>query len=46
MVVDGMSIAAEYERLCATPSDIWLHLPRLVALVDELLDKNRKKAAA
>lgn len=33
MTVD---LAAEYERLCATPSDIYLHLPRFVALVEEL----------
>jgi cephalosporin hydroxylase len=31
-----MSLAAEYERLCQTPSDIYLHLPKMVALVDEL----------
>lgn len=31
-----MSLTAEYERLCQTPSDIYLHLPRMAALVDEL----------
>jgi predicted O-methyltransferase YrrM len=29
-------LKAEYERLCATPSDIYLHLPRFVALVEAL----------
>ena len=28
-----MSLQGEYERLCVTPSDIYLHLPRLVELV-------------
>jgi predicted O-methyltransferase YrrM len=32
-VVAQVSLAAEYERLCATPSDIYLHLPRMVELV-------------
>jgi predicted O-methyltransferase YrrM len=27
-------LAAEYERLCRTPSDIYLHLPRFVKLVE------------
>lgn len=31
-----MILAHEYERLCGTPSDIYLHLPRMVALVEEL----------
>lgn len=31
-----MSLAADYERVCSTPSDIVNHLPRLVALVEEL----------
>jgi cephalosporin hydroxylase len=30
-----LSLAAEYERVCATPSDIYLHLPRFVDLVVE-----------
>lgn len=30
-----MTLTADYERLCVTPSDIYLHLPRLVALVEE-----------
>ena len=29
-------LAAEYQRLCNTPSDIYLHLPRLRALVEVL----------
>lgn len=29
-------LAAEYDRVCRTPSDIFLHLPRMVALVEEL----------
>lgn len=29
-------LADEYERLCTTPSDIYLHLPRLAAMVAEL----------
>lgn len=28
-----MTLKAEYERLCETPSDIYLHLPRFVHLV-------------
>lgn len=32
-----MTLEAEYKRLCVTPSDIYLHLPRFVDLVD-LLD--------
>lgn len=31
-----MSLAAEYERLCRTPSDIWEHLPTLLSLVHKL----------
>jgi predicted O-methyltransferase YrrM len=31
-----MSLETEYRRLCATPSDIYLHLPRMVALVEAL----------
>lgn len=31
-----MILAHEYDRLCGTPSDIYLHLPRMVALVEEL----------
>lgn len=31
-----MSLASDYHALCLTPSDIYLHLPRMVALVDEL----------
>lgn len=31
-----MSLATDYHQLCRTPSDIWLHLPRMVALVEEL----------
>lgn len=31
-----MNLEAEYERLCATPSDIHEHLPTFVSLVDEL----------
>jgi cephalosporin hydroxylase len=31
-----MSLAAEYERLCHTPSDIVNHLPRFVDLVEQL----------
>lgn len=30
-----MTLAENYQRLCNTPSDIWLHLPRLAALVEE-----------
>jgi len=30
------NLAAEYARLCATPSDIHLHLPRFVAMVEEM----------
>lgn len=29
-------LAEEYERLCRTPSDIYLHLPRLAGLVEAL----------
>lgn len=29
-------LSGEYERLCGTPSDIYLHLPRFKALVEEL----------
>lgn len=28
------SLAAEYKRLCETPSDIYLHLPRFAAIVE------------
>lgn len=31
-----MTLTVEYERVCATPSDIYLHLPRMVALVENL----------
>lgn len=31
-----MSLRSRYEEACRTPSDIILHLPRFVALVDEL----------
>jgi cephalosporin hydroxylase len=31
-----VTLAECYEELCRTPSDIYLHLPRFVALVDEL----------
>jgi cephalosporin hydroxylase len=31
-----MILAAEYERLCQTPSDIYLHLPRFVDLVTKM----------
>lgn len=31
-----MSLAAEYERLTRTPSDIWEHLPTLLSLVHKL----------
>jgi cephalosporin hydroxylase len=31
-----MGLEAEYHALCATPSDVQLHLPRFVALVAEL----------
>lgn len=31
-----MSLATDYHQLCQTPSDIWSHLPRMVALVEEL----------
>jgi len=31
-----MTLTDEYARLCETPSDIWLHLPRLVELVETL----------
>lgn len=31
-----MSLADLYAEHCATPSDIYLHLPRMVALVEEL----------
>jgi predicted O-methyltransferase YrrM len=36
---DGLvaqDLAAEYERLCAEPSDIYLHLPRLKMIVESL----------
>ena len=29
-----MTLADEYERVCNTPSDIYLHLPRMVALCE------------
>lgn len=31
-----MTLADRYEELCATPSDIYLHLPRFVELVETL----------
>lgn len=31
-----MSLADDYARVCATPSDIYLHLPRFVDLVHQL----------
>jgi predicted O-methyltransferase YrrM len=31
-----MSLAADYERVCRTPSDIWEHLPTLLSLVHRL----------
>lgn len=31
-----MTLAEQYQELCSTPSDIWTHLPRFVALVEEL----------
>jgi len=31
-----MSLATEYARVCDTPSDIHLHLPRMVDLVNEI----------
>lgn len=31
-----MTLAALYQRMCATPSDIHLHLPRFVEMVDRL----------
>jgi predicted O-methyltransferase YrrM len=31
----AVTLAEQYERLCATPSDIYLHLPRFVAMVEE-----------
>lgn len=31
-----MSLAAEYARVCATPSDIQNHLPRFVQMVEDL----------
>ena len=30
-----MTLAELYAEQCATPSDIWLHLPRFVAMVEE-----------
>lgn len=36
VVAETVNLAAEYERLCQTPSDIYLHLPTFVALVEEL----------
>jgi cephalosporin hydroxylase len=36
VVGEGVTtLADEYERVCATPSDIYLHLPRFVAMVLE-----------
>src|SRR4051812_39979038 len=32
----AMSLADLYAEACATPSDIWLHLPRMVELVEAL----------
>jgi cephalosporin hydroxylase len=34
--MDTLNLADEYERLCETPSDIYLHLPRFVAMVEAL----------
>lgn len=34
--VPTSDLEAEYRRLCATPSDIWLHLPKMVELVHQL----------
>ena len=31
-----MTLAADYHQLCLQPSDIYLHLPRMVMLVEEL----------
>lgn len=31
-----MTLAAEYERLCNVPSDVFQHLPKFVAMVEEL----------
>jgi predicted O-methyltransferase YrrM len=31
-----MSLATDYERVCSTPSDIYLHLPRFVDLVQQM----------
>ena len=36
-MTDTLTLADRYAELCATPSDIYLHLPRFVTLV-ELLD--------
>ena len=33
MVGEAVSLKAEYDRLCSTPSDIFMHLPRFVELV-------------
>lgn len=34
--MDAVTLASEYERLCNTPSDIYLHLPRFVQMVTDL----------
>lgn len=31
-----MTLAAEYEKVCRTPSDVYEHLPRFVELVEDL----------
>jgi cephalosporin hydroxylase len=36
VLAQAVSLATEYERVTATPSDIYLHLPRFVELVLEL----------
>lgn len=35
-MTDTLTLADRYAELCATPSDIYLHLPRLVALAELL----------
>lgn len=35
-MADILTLAERYAELCATPSDIYLHLPRFVALVEAL----------
>jgi len=36
VVAEAVTLAREFQRLCATPSDIYLHLPRFVQLVRKL----------